>query len=64
MKTYKVKTKFIFSGHFNIKAESEQHAKELVLEHCGLVLGSSIHCSLPDDIVNWEFKTHPKKKVS
>ena len=64
MKTYKVKTQFIFSGHFNIQAKSKQQAKEFVLKHCGLVIGGDIHSSLPSDMVDWEFKVHPTKKVS
>ena len=64
MKTYTVKTQFIFKGNFYIKSDSKQQAKEFVLKHCGLVIGGDIHSSLPDDQVDWNFATHPEKKVS
>ena len=62
-KSYKVRTKFIFTGEFIVKAESKEQAKEYVEKHCGLVLGGDIHSSLPDEDVNWDFKQHPEKIV-
>ena len=32
-------------------------------KHYGLVIGSDIHSSLPDDEVNWEFPVHPDTKI-
>lgn len=60
---YAVPAKFVFSGTFRIKAESQAHAEEYVREHCGLVLGGKIHSSLPDDDVDWEFDVHPEKLI-
>lgn len=61
--TYYVPTKFVFSGTFGIKAESQEQAEEYVQKHCGLVLGGEIHSSLPDDEVDWEFGIHPETIV-
>jgi hypothetical protein len=61
MKEYKIKTQFMFEGNFYIKANDKIQAKEYVEKHCGLTLCSSIHSTLPDDIVDWDFPVHPKK---
>ncbi len=63
MKTYKIPVKYVFSGTFEIKAESAPQAKEYAENHCGLVIGGDIHSSLPDDIVDWDFSAHPDKKI-
>lgn len=60
---YAVPTKFVFSGTFRIKAESQEQAEKYTQEHCGLVLGGGIHSSLPDDEVDWEFGIHPETIV-
>lgn len=61
---YAVPTKFVFSGTFRIKAESQEQAEEYVQKHCGLVLGGEIHTSLPNDEVDWEFNVHSEKIIS
>ena len=53
----------IFSGFFDIEAENAAQAREYVEKHCGLVIGSDIHSTLPDDEVNWEFPVHPDTKI-
>lgn len=58
-KEYTIKTKFVFNGEFYITAESKEQAKEYVMKHCGLVLGGKIHTTLPDEICDWNFDTHP-----
>jgi len=58
--TIAVETKFIFTGHFNVRAESIDEAKRMINEDCGLVLGGPIHTMLNDDDVNWDFDTHPE----
>ena len=64
MKTYKVKTKFVFEGYFEIEANSKNQAREMVEKHCALVMGGNIHTTLPDETVkDWVFNTHPDKKV-
>lgn len=60
IKEYTVKTKFVFEGEFYVKAKSKK-AKELVQKHCGMVIGSDIHTSLPSEDVDWNFKNHPIK---
>ena len=64
MKTYAVKTQFIFSGTFYIKAETEADAKRRVQNDCGLVLGGNIHTAcLSEDEADWDFLTHPVQKI-
>ena len=63
MTKFRVRTKYIFSGFFDIEAENEAQAREYVEKHYGLVIGSDIHSSLPDDEVNWEFPVHPDTKI-
>ena len=63
MTKFRVRTKYIFSGFFDIEAENEAQAREYVEKHYGLVIGSDIHSSLPDDEVNWEFPVKKKKKI-
>jgi hypothetical protein len=63
MATYGVKTRFIFTETFFVKAESEAGAKRLVEESCGLVLGGNPHSSLPPSDVEWDFPLHPEKET-
>jgi hypothetical protein len=63
MKTYAVKTRFVFSGIFHVNAENKAKAKEYVESHCGLVLGGNIHSSLSGENLNWDFPAHPEKAV-
>jgi hypothetical protein len=63
MATYQVKTRFIFTGTFFVRADSKAEAKRLVEENCGLVLGGTIHSSLPAEDVNWDFPVHPEKET-
>ena len=63
MNQYAVKTRFVFSGTFFIAARNKGEAKEHVEKHCGLVLGRSIHTTLPDEYADWDFPLHPDKKV-
>ena len=46
-----------------ILAESEEDARQKVLQSCGLVMGGSIHSTLPDEEINWAFSTHPEVKT-
>jgi len=63
-KHYKVKTQFIFEGFFIVKAQDKVQAREYVDKHCGLVMRRSIHSTLPDDTIDWDFPIHPEKKIS
>ena len=63
-KVYRVRTRFIFEGVFEIVAESKEEARQKVLQDCGLVMGGSIHSTLPDDEINWAFNRHPNKRIS
>ncbi len=58
---YSVKTKFVFEGVFEVSAENKEDAREKIMKHCGLVIGSDIHSSLCDDEIDWDFSVHPTK---
>ena len=63
-KVYRVRTQYIFEGVFDVVAESKEDARQKVLLKCGLVMGGSIHSTLPDDEINWAFDRHPNKRIS
>ena len=58
-KVYRVRTQYIFEGVFDVVSESKEDARQKVLQDCGLVMGGSIHSTLPDEEINWAFSTHP-----
>ena len=62
-KVYRVRTQYIFEGVFDVVAESKEEARQKVLQDCGLVMGGSIHSTLPDDEINWAFDIHPNKQI-
>lgn len=64
MKQYEVKTRFVFNGTFRVKAENREEARENVERHCGMVMGGSIHTTLNDEDIDWDFgscKANEKK---
>lgn len=63
MKQYEVKTRFVFEGTFRVNAENRKEARENIEKHCGLVMGGSIHTTLNDEDVDWDFNTHPDTKI-
>ena len=63
-KVYRVRTQYIFEEVFEVVAESKEDARQKVLQNCGLVIGGSIHSTLPDNEVNWAFNRHPNKRIS
>ena len=63
-KVYRVRTQYIFDGVFDVVAGSKEEAWQKVLQDCGLVMGGSIHCTLPDDEINWAFDRHSNKRIS
>ena len=58
-----VYTKFVFDGVFEVLADSKEDAQQKVLQDCGLVMGGSIHSTLPYEEINWAFSTHPEVKA-
>ena len=62
-KVYRVRTQYIFEEVFEVVAESKEDARQKVLQDCGLVMGGSIHSTLPDDEINWAFDIHPNKQI-
>lgn len=63
MKQYEVKTRFVFEGIFRVNAENRDEARKDVEQHCGLVMGRNIHTTLNDEDVDWDFDTHPEKRI-
>ena len=61
---YRVRTQYILEGVFEVLADSKENARQKVLQDCGLVMGGSIHSTLPDEEINWVFSTHPEVKVT
>ena len=62
-KVYRVQTQYVFEGVFEVVAESKEDAQQKVLQDCGLVMGGSIHSTLPDDEINWAFDKHPHTRI-
>ncbi len=72
-KVYRVRTQYIFDGVFYVVAGSKEEARQKVLQDCGLVMGGSVHSTLPDDEIifssnalnnSWPFDRHPNKRIS
>ena len=71
-KVYRVRTQYVFEGVFDVVVESKEDARQKVLQNCGLVMGSSIHSTLPDDEIffpsnalnnSWAFDRHPNRRI-
>ena len=62
-KVYRIRTRYIVDRVFDVVAESKEDARQKVLQNCGLVMGGSIHSTLPDDEINWAFDRHPNKRI-
>lgn len=67
-----VYTEYIFDGVFDVVAESKEETRQKVLQHCGLVMGGSIHSTLPDDEIkfssnalnnSWAFDKYPNRRI-
>lgn len=58
-----VYTEYVFDGIFDVVAESKEEARQKVLQNCGLIMGGSIHSTLPDEEINWFFSTHPEVRM-
>ena len=58
-----VYTEYVFDGIFDVVAENKEEARQKVLQDCGLVMGGSVHGTLPDDEINWAFSTHPEVRT-
>ena len=52
-RVYRVRTRYIFEGVFEVSAESREEARHKVILDCGLVMGGSIHSTLPDEEINY-----------
>ena len=59
-RVYRVRTRYIFEGVFEVSAESREGARQKVIQGCGLVMGGNVHSTLPDEEINWVFSRTPK----
>ena len=62
-RVYKIRTQYIFEGVFEVVAESEEEARQKVIQDCGLVMGGNVHSTLPDEEINWAFSVHPEVRT-
>ena len=51
-RVYRVRTRYIFEGVFEVSAESREEARHKVILDCRLVMDGSIHSTLPDEEIN------------
>ncbi len=63
-KVYRVRMQYIFEGVFDVVADNKEEARQKILQNCGLVMGGSIHSTLPDEEINWAFSTPPEVKTT
>lgn len=57
MNKYRVPVKLIFTGTYDVIAEDEETAKELVLDNCGGILDHAEN-NCRDDITDWDISIH------
>lgn len=57
MNKYRVPVKLIFTGTYDVIAEDEETAKELVLDNCGGILDHAEN-NCRDDITDWDISVH------
>ena len=62
-RVYRVRTRYIFEGVFEVVAESREEARQKVIQDCGMVMGRNVHSTLPDEEINWAFSTHPEVRT-
>ena len=62
-RVYRVRTQYVFEGVFEVVSESEEEARQKVIQDCGLVMGGNVHSTLPDEEINWAFSMHPEVRT-
>ena len=62
MARYIVNAKFIFSGIFEVEADSRNQARDIVINSCSLVMGENIQ-DMSNNEVGWDFDIHPEKRI-
>ena len=62
-RVYRVRTQYVFEGVFEVVAESEEEARQKVIQDCGLVMGGNVHRTLPDEEINWAVSMHPEVRT-
>ena len=61
---YRIRTQYVFEGVFEVVAESKEEARQKVLQNYRLVIGGSIHSTLPTDKINKTFERYSNKRIS
>ena len=62
-KVYRIRTQYVFEGVFDVVAESREEARQKVIQDYGMMMGGTIHSTLPDDEVNWFFSMHSEVRT-
>ena len=62
-KVYRIRTQYVFEGVFDVVAESRVEARQKVIQDYGMMMGGTIHSTLPDDEVNWFFSMHSEVRT-
>lgn len=62
-RVYRVRTRYIFEGVFEVVAESREEARQKVIQDCGMVMGGNVHSTLPDEEINWAFSMHSEVRT-
>ena len=62
-KVYRFRTQYVFEGVFDVVAESREEARQKVIQDCGMMMGGTIHSTLPYDEVNWFFSMHSEVRT-
>lgn len=64
MKRFKVKVRYVFKGHYMVRAASEEDAARMVSQQCGLTLGRGIHTILDEaECPDWKFPIHSDVRI-
>ena len=60
---YRVRKQYVFEGVFEVVAESREDARQKVILDCEMVMGGTVHSTLPDEEIIWAFSTHPEVRT-
>jgi hypothetical protein len=68
MKTYNVKTRFVFEGTFAVRTQNAKEARRIIKKSCFMNMRSGIHCDptvseVRKDNLDWDFDVHAEQKI-
>ena len=59
-----VNVTFTFTGTVMVKATNDKEALQMVERGVDLYMGGTVHTTLPEGMVDWDFPVHPEKNIS